>query len=101
MTALKDVKEAHASYEEAMRKRSALHDGLIEAGYRQGYVSTEESPGVGGIPMTTRRAEYRPIEKTKRYATMVQTFTNAKGAGETLLEFEKVPDNKLEAASPG
>lgn len=96
----KDLKESHGSYAEAMRKRAALHDALIDEDYRKGYVSMDESPGKDNAPMMTHRVRYNHISDRKKGCEVVQTFKDNKGSGDTVLTHDKNSDNKL-ATSPG
>lgn len=97
----KDLKEKHSSYSEAMRRRQAIHDALIEADYRRGYVSMDESPGEDNKPLITHRISYNTVDRKGR-CELVQTFRDFKGSGDTALIHEKSEkgNNKLTGASP-
>lgn len=96
----KDLKESHGSYPEAMRKRQDIHDALIDADYRRGYVSMDESPGQDNKPLITHRISYSHVSDRKKRCELVQTFRDNKGSGDTVLTHDKPSDNKLTGASP-
>ena len=96
----KDLKEAHTSYPAAMRRRQDIHDSLIEADYRRGYVSMDESPGQDNAPLITHRISYSHVSDKGKRCELVQTFRDHKGAGDTVLTHEKRDkDNKLTGAA--
>lgn len=84
-----DCEYEHEDYAGAMGLRSDIHNSLTDADYRRGYVSTEESPGVNHVPVTTYRASYSHIENPEKRGEMIQTLDSKRGKGKTSFVWDK------------
>lgn len=96
----KNHKASHGSYTEAMKHKSKVHDALVDANYRKGYVSMDESAGKQNEPMTTHTTRYRHATDKAKGCELVQTLMGHKGAGETVLTHDKHEKGELGYATP-